>query len=76
MAFSSAARTAFLAGLAAPMGLFAPIPRYMAYVGEYSSPGNFSIVGIGLHQSIAEVNDGQRPSADAAGRAEKATEPA
>lgn len=44
--------SAFWAGLAGPAALYAPIPPYTAYVGNYSVPQNFAMVGVRLGQAL------------------------
>jgi len=55
MTMPPAVWTAFLAGLAAPAGLYAPPANYFAYVGDYSVPNNFGVAGLFLSVASAEA---------------------
>jgi hypothetical protein len=46
---------AFLAGLAAPTGLYAAPPPYSAYTGDYSVGHSFAIVGVYLSLASSQV---------------------
>ena len=46
---------AFWSGLAAPVGLYAAPPPYMAYVTGYSVPQSFGMVGMYLSRVSAQV---------------------
>ncbi len=58
---------AFWAGLAAPASLYAPPPPYMAYVGGYSVPQAFGVVGIYLSQASGRILDVGRSITEPAG---------
>ena len=45
---------AFWAGLAAPVGLYAPPAPYMAYVNGYSVPQSFGMVAMYLNRASAQ----------------------
>lgn len=49
--------TAFYAGLAAPVGLYAAPPPYVMYLGGYSVPAVFGMVGLNLRRVTSQVQD-------------------
>lgn len=57
---------AFWAGLAAPVGLYAPPTPYLAYINTLSLPQTFDTVGWYLSRAAAQVGDVRQPSATAA----------
>jgi hypothetical protein len=53
-------RSAFWAGLASPVAIYASPVSYSTYIGSYSVPLSFAQVGLALSHSYAQVvDDGQ-----------------
>jgi hypothetical protein len=54
-------RSAFWAGVAAPVMLFAPVPNYAAFVSTLSPSQSFGVAGYYLSQAMKRI-DSERPA--------------
>jgi hypothetical protein len=61
MSLSPAFWTAFLAGAASPVSLYAAPPPYMAYAGDYSPARSFGIVGAYWNEAFSKAESVKQP---------------
>ena len=61
MTLSPTVWTAFLAGLASPVGLYAPPGNYLAYVGDYSVANSFGVAGLFLSLASSDSTITSQP---------------